>query len=72
MSTILNLHNQLRQRVAAGQEYRGASGAQPAARRMPNLVIFNIHLIRSNTCMENLTYVLFKLYRHTYNAYVTH
>jgi hypothetical protein len=35
---IVDLHNQLRQRVALGQEDRGASGPQPAALNMPDLV----------------------------------
>lgn len=35
---ILDLHNQLRQNVASGNEKRGSPGPQPAAAFMPNLV----------------------------------
>lgn len=35
---IVELHNQLRQRVASGKEYRGSPGPQPPAFYMPDLV----------------------------------
>lgn len=35
---IVNIHNQMRQKVASGQETRGNPGPQPPAVRMPNLV----------------------------------
>jgi hypothetical protein len=35
---ILDLHNQLRQKVASGKEKRGSPGPQPAAAFMPDLV----------------------------------
>lgn len=35
---ILDLHNDLRQRVASGKEIRGSPGPQPAAGFIPNLV----------------------------------
>lgn len=38
---ILDLHNQLRQKVASGNEKRGSPGPQPAAAFMPDLVIIN-------------------------------
>ncbi|XP_001603551.4 venom allergen 5-like [Nasonia vitripennis] len=34
---VLNLHNELRQRVARGQEHRGSLGPQPAATNMAHL-----------------------------------
>jgi hypothetical protein len=37
---ILELHNQLRQKVASGQEKRGSPGPQPAADFMPDLVLY--------------------------------
>ena len=39
---IVELHNQLRHRVASGQEYRGSPGPQPAATYMPDLVSLNL------------------------------
>jgi hypothetical protein len=36
---ILELHNQLRQKVASERESRGSPGPQPAAISMPNLVL---------------------------------
>lgn len=35
---IVNVHNELRRRVASGNERRGSPGPQPRARNMPNMV----------------------------------
>lgn len=41
---IVELHNQLRHKVASGKELRGSPGPQPAAISIPNLVIVTLDL----------------------------
>jgi hypothetical protein len=40
IDSIVELHNELRHRVAYGQEDRGSPGPQPAAFNMPDLVYY--------------------------------
>lgn len=42
---IVGKHNQLRKKVASGNEKRGKNGPQPAAIRMPDLVRHNKYYI---------------------------
>lgn len=55
---ILELHNQLRQRVASGKENRGSPGPQPSAISIPNLVNVTLAL-RKMLAPEILTISIF-------------